>query len=225
LILTGSELLLPSDAELIRSVFSCDSVDDYGCLEIGPLAWECREHAGYHMNVDGVVMEFLDSDGEQASPGERGEIACTSLVNYSMPFIRYMIGDEGIPSNEKCPCGRPLPIMKVVEGRKDDLLMATDGRTVSPFIFAFMWYLGYPKGVREFRVIQEERDRLTIQLTGLEAPLDEKVTDEARSRLGEALGKDMRVEFKLVERLDRDPGGKLRKVVSRVGASARPRSE
>jgi phenylacetate-coenzyme A ligase PaaK-like adenylate-forming protein len=37
------------------------------------------------MNVDGVVMEFLDSDG--VSPGERGEIVCTSLVNYSMPFI------------------------------------------------------------------------------------------------------------------------------------------
>jgi phenylacetate-CoA ligase len=219
LILTGSELLLPGDAELIRSVFSCDSVDDYGCLEIGPMAWECREHAGYHMNVDGVVMEFLDSDGEEVSPGERGEITCTSLVNYSMPFIRYHIDDQGVPSDEKCPCGRPLPLMRMVEGRKDDLLTTTDGRRVSPLIFAFMWYLGHPKGVREFRVIQEARDRLIIQLTGLRAPLDEKIMDDARSRLGEILGKDMRVEFQLVDILDRDPSGKLRKVVSRVNAT------
>ncbi len=79
-----------------------------------------------------------------------------------------------------------------------------------------MWYLGHPKGVREFRVIQEERDRLIIQLTGLDAPLDEKLMDDARSRLGDNLGKDMRVEFQRVERLERDPGGKLRKVMSRV---------
>jgi phenylacetate-CoA ligase len=219
LILTGSELLLPGDAEAIRSVFGCDSVDDYGCLEIGPLAWECREHMGYHMNVDGVVMEFLDSDREGVAAGERGEIACTSLVNYSMPFIRYLIDDQGISSDEQCSCGRPLPLMKMVEGRKDDFLTAMDGRIVSPLVFCCMWYLGYPQGVSQFRVIQEARDRLIIQLTGLKAPLDEKIMDDARSRLGEILGKDMRVEFQLVDILDRDPSGKLRKVVSRVNAS------
>jgi len=218
LILTGAELLLPGDAEVIRSAFDCDSVDGYGCLEIGPLAWECREHAGYHMNVDGVVMEFLDKDGEQVAAGERGEIACTSLVNYSMPFIRYLIDDQGVATDEECPCGRSLPLMKMVEGRKDDFLTATDGKIVSPLVFCYMLYLGYQQGVSQFRVIQEARDRLTIQLAGLMAPLDEKTADDARSRIQKVLGEDMQIEFQLVDRLDRDSGGKLRKVVSHVPA-------
>ena len=218
LILTGAELLLPSDAETIRSVFGCDSVDGYGCLEIGPLAWECREHAGYHMNVDGVVMEFLDKDGKHVAAGERGEIACTSLVNYSMPFIRYLIDDQGTPSYEECPCGRPLPLMKMVEGRKDDFLTAMDGRIVSPLVFCYMLHLGYHEGVSQFRVIQEARDRLTIQLAGLKVQLDEKTAEDARSRIRETLGEGMQVEFQLVDRLDRDAGGKLRNVVSHVPA-------
>jgi phenylacetate-CoA ligase len=222
LILTGSELLLPGDAEAIRSVFGCDSVDDYGCLEIGPLAWECREHAGYHMNVDGAVMEFLDKDGEQVAAGERGEIACTSLVNYSMPLIRYLIDDQGVASNDECPCGRPLPLMKMVEGRKDDFLTATDGKIVSPLVFCYMWYLGYPQGVSQFRVVQETRDRLTIQLEGLKNTLDEKTADDARRKIREILGEDMQIEFQLVDRLDRDAGGKLRKVISHVPANWNP---
>jgi phenylacetate-coenzyme A ligase PaaK-like adenylate-forming protein len=106
--------------------------------------------------------------------------------------------------------------MRMVEGRRDDFLTAIDGRVISPMIFAQLWCLGHPLAVKEFRVIQEARDRLTIQLVGLEEPLDEKTTSEARSRIEEVLGKGMQVEFQLVERLDRDKGGKIRKAVSRV---------
>jgi phenylacetate-CoA ligase len=183
------------------------------------MTWECREHAGYHINVDGVVMKFLDEDGEQVAPGERGEMVCTSLADYAMPFIRYHIDDLGVPSDEICPCGRPLPLMKIVEGRKDDFLTSVDGRTVSPMIFSHLWYLGHPQGVTQFRVIQESRDRLTIQLEGLKAPLDQKIVIDARSRIAEVLGKDIQVDFQLVDTLDDDPSGKLRKIISRVHSS------
>lgn len=216
LVFTDSELLMPDEAKLIRSVFDCDSVDEYSSFEIGPMAWECREHAGYHINVDGVVLEFLDKSGNQVSPGERGDIVCTSLVNYSMPFIRYQIDDIGIPSNETCPCGRPLPLMKIVEGRADDFLTATDGRIISPLVLYQLWYLGHPQGVTQFRVIQETREKLTIQLEGLNAPLDQRTMRDARKKLGEILGEDIHVEFQLVRRLGRDPSGKLRKIISRV---------
>lgn len=108
--------------------------------------------------------------------------------------------------------------MKMIESRKDDFLTATDGKIVSPLVFCYMWYLGYPKGISQFRVIQEARDRLTIQLVGLEAPFDEKAADDAMNKIREILGEDMQIEFQLLNNLDRDAGGKLRKVVSRVPA-------
>jgi phenylacetate-CoA ligase len=109
-----------------------------------------------------------------------------------MPFIRYRIDDEGVPSDDKCPCGRSLPLMRIVEGRKDDFLTAIDGRVISPMIFAQLWCLGHPQAVREFRVIQEARDRLIIQLAGLEGPLDEETASEALAGLGRSWAKACR---------------------------------
>ena len=215
LVLTGSELLLPGDAETIRSAFQCDSVDDYGCLELGPLAWECREHAGYHMNVDGVAMEFLDEDGVPVAPGERGMIACTGLVSYSMPFIRYMIDDSGVPSSEECACGRPLPLMKMVEGRKDDFLTAMDGRIVPPLAFGTPWFLGDIVTLKEYRVIQLSRDRVVVEIAGPQS-LDKEWILESGKRVRSVMGEGVEVDFELVNQLERDAGGKLRKIISHV---------
>ena len=66
-----------------------------------------------------MIMEFVDGNGEEVSSGERGEIVYTSLLHYAQPLIRYAVGDVGVPVDGECPCGRKLPLMKVVEGRRD----------------------------------------------------------------------------------------------------------
>ncbi len=221
-ILTGSEFLYASDRSLIQSVFDCDSVDDYGCQEIGPLAWECWEHVGYHMNVDGVVIEFLDENGEPVAPGERGQIACTSLVNYAMPFVRYLVGDQGSSMSEKCSCGRSLPLMKMMEGRKDDFLTALDGRIVSPLIVGIQWLFGGSDEIAQFRIIQESRDLLRIQYVRLKGAVDDAVLEGARRTVEGLLGVGVQVEFELVDRIERDASGKVRKVISRVPVVWKP---
>src|SRR4030066_461450 len=134
LIFTTSEVLDRESRDLISSAFEADLIDNYATQEFALLAWECYEHMGYHVNIDSVVMEFT-KEGETVAPGERGEILCTSLFNETMPLIRYEIGDVGIPIEEQCSCGRTLPLMKIVEGRKDDFLTSIDGRMISPRVF------------------------------------------------------------------------------------------
>ena len=172
------------------------------------------------MNIDGVVMEFL-KDGEPVALGERGEIACTSLVNYAMPFIRYLVDDQGVSMNEKCSCGRSLPLMKMLEGRKDDFLTSLDGRIISPRVFTHYTY-GWPFGdlleIRQFKVVQERRDKLVIKLVGARSPSDDKAQEYARKEIEKVFGEGIQVEFELVEKIDRDHGGKLRKIVSYVPA-------
>lgn len=214
LILTGSELLYDDDKDLIRSAFGCDSVDDYGCYEAGPLAWECREHVGYHLNVDSVVMEFL-KDGEQVAPGECGEIACTSLINHSMPIIRYLVGDRGAGIREECSCGRPLPLMKMLEGRKDDFFTALDGRIISPRIFGF-WPFENLQGIKQFKAIQERIDKLTIQIVSEERLFNEDVQQGIIRKIEKVFGNGMQVEFQFLDKIERDPRGKLRRTVSHV---------
>jgi len=219
-IFTGAELLLDRDRELISSVFGCDVLDYYGSTEFSLLAWECQNHMGYHMNTDSTVIEFVNN-GNKVDNGKRGEIVCTSLVNYAMPLIRYRIGDVGIPLEERCSCGRSLPLLKMLEGRADDFLTTLDGRIISPTIFS-----PYPfkslRGINQFKVIQERRDKLTIQIaTEPDFPEDGHIQEEARKEIVKIFGEGMKVDFQILERIDIDPSGKLRKIVSHVPVSWR----
>ena len=61
--------LLDDDTRVrIMQAFGCEVFDCYGATELGCIAWECREHAGLHINTDTVVVEFLDG-ALPAAPG------------------------------------------------------------------------------------------------------------------------------------------------------------
>jgi len=213
-IFSGAELLDNQTRKQISSIFEAEVFDNYACNEFTLMAWECHEHEGYHMNVENVVMEFID-DGETVTPGERGEIVCTGLTNYAMPLIRYRLGDVGVPSQEQCSCGRTLPLMKIVEGRADDFLVTIDGRLISPLVF-----FPFPfkeDEAKQFRVIQEEKDKLIIQLVLQDGVRGEtEIFEDARKEISKLFGTATQVEFQTLDKIDKDPSGKLRKVISHV---------
>jgi phenylacetate-CoA ligase len=220
LVFTGADFLTGKNRELVSSAFGCEVFDYYGCIEFSLLAWECSEHVGYHINVENVAVEFI-KDGEAVAPLERGEIVCTGLVNYAMPLIRYRLGDVGVLLNEQCSCGRTLPLMKTVEGRIDDFLTTLDGRVISGQIFSE----NYPfenwekEGIKQFRVIQERRDKLTIKLAVREGVFNEvPVLEKVRKKLQELFGEGMNIEFQIVDEIEKDPSGKIRIALSRVPA-------
>ncbi len=211
-VISTSELLDPSTREYINSVFGVEMVDHFGCVELNRTAWECSEHAGYHIDVDAVVMEFI-SDGEAAAPGERGEIVYTGLYNYAMPLIRYAIEDIGVPSDERCPCGRGLPLMKLIGGRSDSFMRTPEGRLFSPIIWTLL--MRQIPGVGQFKAIQEKKDLIKIQVVR-----DQAFTGATARRIvhdvQEVMGEEMRVDVEVVEEIPRDKSGKVRCAVSKV---------
>jgi phenylacetate-CoA ligase len=133
-----------------------------------------------------------------------------------MPLIRYRIGDMGIKIEERCSCGRSLPLLKMVEGRADDFLTTLDGRIISPSIFT-----PYPfrslAGIRKFIIVQKERDKLLIQLAVKEdATIDHRILEEAKREIERVFGKGMRVDIQITDRFEKNPNGKLRQVISHV---------
>lgn len=211
-VITTSELLTPSARSLIDSVFNLKMIDHFGCVELNRTAWECSEHAGYHIDVDAVVMEFI-ANGEAVSPGERGNIVYTGLYNYAMPLIRYNIEDVGVPSDDSCPCGRGLPLMKLIEGRSDSFMCNPEGEIFSPII----WTLIMRKipGVGQFKAIQERRDFIRVQIVK-----GEEFTDATANHVihdvKEVMGEDMLVDIEIVEEIPRESSGKIRCAVSKV---------
>lgn len=222
MIIGGAELIDSSSRKFIAAVFNAPFYDEYACMELERLAWQCEKKSGYHIDADSVIMQFLDERGEEVGPGETGEIVCTSLFNYAMPFIRYAVGDIGRASKEsECPCGIHFPLMEVIEGRKDSLIVLPDGRVLSPLVFGWiMEFFKYYAYIDQYRVVQKRIDLFRFIIRKRNSKVDEKVmgaelVEHFRHFLKlDAVKVDFEVDF--VDEIPLDKSGKLRKVVSEL---------
>jgi len=214
LIFSTSELLIDGIRKKINSVFKTELFDRYGSVEFGTFAWECQRHNGYHLDIEDVVVEFL-KNGETVSLGEKGEIVVTSLFNYAMPLIRYSLGDIGTLSDEQCSCGRGLPLMKIIDGRADDFLVLPSGKTISARNIGTLEYID---GIARCRIIQEQKDKIIVQIVKGRNFSQETIKQVREKILRGCLGEDVKIVVKLVEEIPKDKSGKIRMVMSKVKA-------
>jgi phenylacetate-CoA ligase len=213
-IVATSMMLLQSERAVIERVFGVPVTDRYGCEEVSLIACECEVHRGLHVNAEHVHVEFLRDDGTPCAPGEDGRIVVTELINTGMPLLRYEVGDRGVPADRVCPCGRGLPLLERVTGRVADFLLATDGARVAG-ISLIEKTLTHFAGITQLQLVQEERRRLLANLV----PGPGYGEDTAASLVGAlqaALGADMQVELRLVERIPQEPSGKYRFSICKV---------
>jgi phenylacetate-CoA ligase len=219
----SSELIDSSSIRYVEKVFNAPYYDQFGCVELDRTAWMCPEKVGYHLDIDSVITEFVDNDGNEVSIGERGEIVYTSLFNRAMPFIRYAIGDIGVPSDEKCPCGRTLPLMKNIEGRKDSLLFLPNGRILSPrtFSVAISMFRLYNL-IERFRIVQKKIDYFKIYLKIKKEAFDENIVErELISHLSKMLNiktDEVSLVIEFVDEIAITKGGKLNAIISELGS-------
>ena len=126
------------------------------------------------MDQDSVVTQFVDSDGDEVAPGEKGEIVYTSLFNFAFPLIRYNIKDIGIPINELCTCEIKLPLMKVVEGRSNDFLIFSGNQIISPMRFIeVLGAFSLVQEIEQYKVMQEKIDKIRIIIKKTDNTVDE----------------------------------------------------
>jgi phenylacetate-CoA ligase len=221
LIIGGAELIDDSSRRLIESIFEAPFYDQYSSVEMERIAWQCKCKQGYHIDSDALVLEFVNQEGEQVSEGECGEVVCTSLFNYAMPFIRYAIGDMGRFSKDSCNCGRPFPLMKVMEGRKDSMILLPDGRVIAPraFTIAMSSFRHYDM-IDQFRIIQQKKDVFQFIIKVKKTDLDKAIFErELTIHFAHMLKLDLdriHIETELVDDIPLDPSGKLMAVTSRL---------
>jgi phenylacetate-CoA ligase len=166
-----------------------------------------------------VVLEFV-REGEHVSAEESGEILITNLRNFGMPFIRYAIGDVGKPSDEVCPCGRGLPIMKSIEGRVSQFMAVYDeklGRvipvsTAAPGLFGGV-LMHLP--IEQFRIIQESLNKVVIKAVKRKR-YSEEHTKFLINHIRKYLGDNIIIEIKFVDYLPPLPSGKRSIFTSKI---------
>lgn len=207
-----SERLYDHQRELIERVFNCPVANGYGGRDAGFIAHQCPS-GGMHLTHEDVIVEIVDAQGRVLPHGESGEIVVTHLATRDFPFIRYRTGDVGTLDEKPCTCGRTLPLLKEIQGRSTDFLVAQDGTVMHGL--SLIYIVRDLAGVRQFKIVQESLDRTDILL----------VTDErfdpgnlatiergAKARLGAGVT----VNVRQVGEIPPEKSGKYRYVVSKV---------
>jgi phenylacetate-coenzyme A ligase PaaK-like adenylate-forming protein len=214
-ILTSCEMLFPYQRKTIEHVFDCNVYDYYSGRDTTFQAGECSEHIGYHMAIENAVVEFLKY-GEPVSLGEDGKMIITDLENFAMPFIRYEIGDLGRLSDEKCPCGRNLPLIKEISGRIRDIIITKDGKYINGAFFSMLFYdkKGMTKGIKQYQFIQKTNDFSILKLVK-DKDFSQEELNKIIEKIHEQCG-DMDIEIEFVDFILPTKSGKYRSVLSEV---------
>ena len=207
-----SEFLYPNQRETIERVFGCVVANGYGGRDAGFIARECPA-GGFHITAEDIVVETLDAGGQPLANGQAGEVTVTHLASRDYPFIRYRTGDIEVLDNRSCRCGLGLPMLREVQGRSNDFLIATDGAAMPCKAFSFL--LREIPGVDSFKVTQESIDHTRIVLVtsvGYASDSAQYLVNGFRRRLGS----EVRVEIEYTDALSREKTGKFRDVTSKV---------
>ncbi len=201
---------------LISNSFGCPVANGYGGRESGFIAHECPD-GRMHITADRVIVEIVDEAGKGLKPGDSGEIVITHLDTPEMPLLRYRTGDIGALAADPCPCGRTLPVLVRIEGRKADFVVASDGRVLHSLSVTHV--LREIEGIRQFRVTQKSVHRFDIEIAPTEnysKGSEAQITDGLSRRLRAAVA----VTFMYRDRIAFGPSGKFRHVVSEIADAA-----
>jgi phenylacetate-CoA ligase len=213
--ISTGELLDAPTREVIERAFGCRVIDVYGVREIGQVAFQCPDGAGYHFCSEAVLCEVIDDQGRPVRPGEFGRVVLTALYNYAMPFIRYEIGDYAQASTRPCPCGRGLPSIDQIGGRARNMLVAPDGskRRLRGVVFH---RIGSVLSYRQIQIVQNTIHSFEIRYVpdSSDAPDVSGLTRLLR----EELYPGVTVELVPVERIERGSGMKIEQFVSRIAS-------
>ncbi len=206
-----SERLYDEQRALISQVFGCPVANGYGGRDAGFIAHQCPA-GGMHITAEDVIVELVDREGQPVPVGQPGEIVVTHLATRDFPFIRYRTGDVAVMDDHACACGRGLPMLKEIQGRTTDFVVAADGTVMHGL--ALIYVLRDIPSLASFKVIQHSRSRIEVLLVP-EAGFDRTggpafIVEGFRRRLGA----EVEVDVRLVETIPAEKSGKFRYIIS-----------
>jgi phenylacetate-CoA ligase len=204
-ILGAAEALHDAQRKVIERAFGCPVYNTYGCREFMLIATECEHRDGLHMNADHLAIEV---DAAQPTPnGERlGDIVVTDLHN-------YVNGDLAVAGDARCACGRGLPLLRRIEGRRLDTLRTPAGHLLPGeyVVYAFL----YVVGIKRYQVVQRELHALDVNLVR-DAEFSAATEQRIRYELGKVVGDSVALRLHYVDDIAPSRSGKFRVTVSEL---------
>ena len=204
LLMCGGEAVDESLRERTRRQLGLELRDNYGSTEAF-LAFQCPA-GSYHINAEHVLLEVVDEAGSACAAGQMGRVLVTTLQNYLMPLVRYEIGDYAVAAQGACACGRTLPLLGQVVGRKVNLFRRPDGSLMSGW--SAVGTLRNLRNLKTFQLVQKSNLRFCVRYVA-DRPLTREDEAAVRSKFRNDLWDLVEVTFEQVTHIERAPSGKF----------------
>ncbi len=205
-----SERLYDEQRQAISEAFGCPVANGYGGRDAGFIAHECPQ-GGMHLMSEDIIVELVDQAGEPVPDGQPGEVVVTHMGTRDFPFVRYRTGDVAVKDSRTCACGRGLPMLKEIQGRTTDFVVAADGTVMHGL--SLIYILRDLPGIQAFKVIQETREHCRVLLVvgdGFSPDSTDTIVAGFKRRLGDLV----RVDVDRVAEIAPERSGKFRYIVS-----------
>lgn len=213
-VMSSAQQLTESTRAQIENQFGAKVLDKYGSREFSGIAYQCLDSLHHHVQDESYIVEIL-VDGRNAEVGEVGEVVITDLNNFSMPLIRYRIGDMAIAVEQApCKCGRPHSQIGAISGRTQALISCSNGVWLPGTFFAH-FFKDFDFAIQHYQVTQDVPEKFMLKLVA-----KPQFTKEIKNCIVEELkvyaGQQQIIEVLLVEEIPLLKTGKRTPVVSNV---------
>lgn len=141
----------------LESIWGAKIYSTYGVTELANSLCECEAGQGGHLHEEQLHLEILDDAGQPVADNEIGEVVATTFGVEAMPVIRYRTGDCAALFRGQCACGRTMPRLGPIVGRKNQKLKF---KGTSLFPSALTTVLEESAGVESFVVIARKESEL-----------------------------------------------------------------
>lgn len=207
--------MLPADTiTRCREVWGVGVADIYSSEEIGVIAFQC-ELGRYHVQAENVLLEILDDRGGPLPAGGVGRVVVTTLHNLAMPLVRYELGDYAA-LGETCPCGRSLPVLERIVGRKRNMIRLPDGTEHWPSFPEERW-LGIAP-IRQLQAVQVAIDTVVLRVVA-DRGLSRNEIDRLEQAFAEMLRFPHRIMVEEIAGIPRQANAKFEDFVCLVDAA------
>ncbi len=217
LIVITAEGLALDGYDHIARVFNAKVGNSYAASECHFMSSMC-EQKWLHVNADWVILEPVDADYQPTPPGKQSHtVLISNLANRVQPILRYDLGDSILQRPDPCPCGNPLPAIRV-QGRASDVLTFPieygEQVTIPPLLFGGSIY--HIHGIEQFQIVQSAPATLRVRLKIADGADPDHVWQAVHARITRLLA-EHKLSHVTVERAEeppeQSPGGKYREVI------------
>ena len=213
-LMSSAQQLTSETRTRIESGFRTKVFDKYGSREFSGVAYQCAFNENHHVQDESYVVELL-VEGRPAVPGEIGEIVITDLNNFSVPLIRYRIGDMAYAVEQtKCECGRSHSIIGSIVGRTQAMIACANGVWLPGTFFAH-FFKDFDWCIKHYQVHQERIGEFFLRIVP-NGSFSEETQKKVVDLLSTYSGTDSRIIINVVDSIPLLATGKRTPVISKV---------